>query len=149
MAMVGIGQPMFGKHMEQTAREVTQAAVAVSATQGRTPAPEGRGGKRWVRLAALALAAAATLAGCGGGPGSREEFVEILMRDDVFNENEAVCVADAVFDEYAADEDALGRISGASDYETLTSEDGVPGFDAFLTAAVTDCTSAGPQLSDS
>lgn len=98
-----------------------------------------------VRRTVAALLATFFLAGCTSGPGSQDEFVDVLMRDDAFTENEATCIADAVFDEYAADEDALGKISGAESYEFLTGEDGVAGFDDFLTETVTGCTSVGPQ----
>ncbi len=87
-----------------------------------------------------AAAAAFVLAGCTSGPGSEADFVEVLTRDDAFTETQAECLADAVFDEYGTDEDALGKISGATSYDFLLGEDGVEGFDEFLTAQVSDCT---------
>ena len=95
-------------------------------------------------LASLVLALALVATGCTGGPGDRDDFIEVLTRDDNFNETEATCIADAVFDEYEEDGDALGKISGAESYEYLTGEDGVEGFDEFFTEVVSDCTAVGP-----
>ena len=83
------------------------------------------------------------LAGCSEGPGSREELIEVLADDDAFSQVEAECVADAIFDEYGADDEALSRISAQS-FEQLQGEDGVPGFDEFLVGAVNACTTVGP-----
>ncbi len=82
--------------------------------------------------------------GCTGGPGDRDDFVDVLTRDDNFAQNEAECIADEVFDEYGEDGDALQKISAADSYEFLTGEDGVDGFDEFFTTTVADCTRIGP-----
>jgi hypothetical protein len=95
-------------------------------------------------LGVLVLSLAALATGCTGGPGDRDDFIDILTRDDNFNETEATCIADAVFDEYGEDGDALGKISGAESYEYLIGEDGVEGFDEFFTPLVADCTAVGP-----
>jgi hypothetical protein len=100
-------------------------------------------------IAALLLALAGVLlAGCTGGPGDREDFIEVLRLDDGFNENEATCIADAVFDAYGEDDEALGKISGAESYEWLIGEDGVEGFDQFFPGVVADCTTVGPSPAD-
>lgn len=88
------------------------------------------------------------LSGCTGGPGNREDFIEVLRLDDAFNQSEASCIADAVFDEYGDDNDALGKISGAESYEWLIGEDGVEGFDQFFPGVVADCTTVGPSPAD-
>lgn len=104
-----------------------------------------------IRIAATTLAlvgAGLVLAGCTGGPGDQDDFVEVLRLDDGFTENEATCIADAVFDEYGEDADALGKISGAESYEWLIGEDGVDGFDQFFPGVVADCTTVGPSPAD-
>ena len=65
-----------------------------------------------------------------------------LTQNDTFNTAEAECIASAVFEEYGADEDALGKISGAVDYEDLSGTEGVDGFDTFFTRAVGACTNS-------
>ena len=90
----------------------------------------------------LLIALAATVLGvaaCTGGPGDREDLVSALTRDDTFSTPEAECIADAVFAEYGQDEDALGRISGASTFEELNGPDGVPGFAEFFDNTVAAC----------
>lgn len=111
-----------------------------------TPVPRSR--SRAV-ITALPLALALVLlVGCTGGPGDREDFIEVLRLDDGFNENEASCIADAVFDEYGEDNDALGKISGAESYEWLIGEEGVEGFEQFFPGVVADCTTVGPSPAD-
>lgn len=90
-----------------------------------------------------AVAAGLLLTGCSEGAGSQEELVEVLAREDGFTQVEAECIADAVFGEYGENDDALKKLSAQS-YEQLEGEDGVPGFDEFLTGAVGDCTTVGP-----
>ena len=110
-------------------------------------APDRRAGGAFPRRVGLLvglLATAAVLTGCTGGPGSQDDFVEILMRDDGFTVNEADCIAGAVFDEYGDDGDALGLISGAESYEVLNGPDGVDGFEDFFTVTVSECTTVGP-----
>ena len=92
-------------------------------------------------VAAFGLA----LTACSGGPGTEAEFVEVLSRNGNLTDAEASCIADAVFDEYGADEDALGKISAAPDIEFLDGEDGVPGFTDFYRATVGSCAQAGPS----
>ncbi len=86
--------------------------------------------------------------GCTGGPGDRADFVEVLTRDDNFAVGEAECIADAVFDRYGEDGNALGKISGAESYEYLTGPDGVEGFDEFFESTVNDCTAIGPSADE-
>lgn len=76
---------------------------------------------------------------CTGGPGSREDLIAALTRDETFTTEEAQCIANAVFDRYAEDEDALGQISGALSYEELTGPSGVEGFEDFFQNTVTAC----------
>ena len=107
-----------------------------------------RRGRRRGGLAAVIVALALVATGCTGGPGDREDFVDVLTRDDNFALNEAECIADAVFDRYGEDGDALQKISGAESYEFLTGADGVEGFDAFFESTVTDCTAIGPSADE-
>lgn len=91
--------------------------------------------------------ASVVLAACGQGAGTQEEFVDVLTRDGNLSNDEADCVADAVFAEYGEDDEALKKISLAQDYESLErplEEGGLPGFDSFLTETVTTCTTFGP-----
>lgn len=90
------------------------------------------------------VAAGVVLTGCSEGAGSREDMVEVLARNDSFTQVEAECITDAVFGEYAEDDDALKKIS-AQTYEQLQGEDGLPGFSEFLDGAVSDCTTVGPS----
>jgi hypothetical protein len=83
------------------------------------------------------------LSACTGGPGDEEDLVAALTRDDTFSDGEARCIANAVFEEYGDDEDALGRISGAASYEDLTSSDGVEGFAETFEQFVRTCTNTG------
>lgn len=93
----------------------------------------------------LAVAAVALLAvGCSSGPGTQEEFVEILTRGDAFTEDAATCIAEQVFAEYELDEEALGRISSAPSYEFLDTTEGVPGFTDFFEATIESCSPVGP-----
>ncbi len=101
--------------------------------------------RRRGRLAATVVALAVLATGCTGGPGDRSDFVDVLTRDDGFALNEAECIADAVFDRYSEDGDALQKISAAESYEYLTGSDGVDGFDEFFQGAVGDCTTIGPS----
>ncbi|MEM9562906.1 MAG: hypothetical protein AAGA93_09830 [Actinomycetota bacterium] len=113
-----------------------------------SPPANGRPDRRRARLAgpvaafcALALLATA----CGGGPGTQEEFNEILMRGDNLTADEADCISTAVFDEYGEDQDALGKLSAAPDIEFLDGPDGIPGFTEFFDSAVDGCLQVGPS----
>ncbi|MEM7337771.1 MAG: hypothetical protein AAF467_03925 [Actinomycetota bacterium] len=88
-----------------------------------------------IPLVALSFVAAA----CTGGPGSRDDLVAALTRDETFTTEEAQCIANAVFDRYSDDEDVLGQISGAVSYEELTGTSGVEGFEEFFENTVTAC----------
>ena len=123
-----------------------QNAAAVSATHQECRSSTGNGRRRRPRLGLVAVVAGLSMlaTACTGGPGDRDDFVEILVRDDGFNADEAGCIADAVFAQYGEDGDALGKISGAESYEFLTGPDGVEGFDGFFTSTVSDCTTVGP-----
>ncbi len=105
-------------------------------------------GRRRGGVAAAFVATAVLLTGCTGGPGDRDDFVDVLTRDDNFAANEAECIADAVFDRYGEDGDALQKISAAESYEWLTGAEGVEGFDEFFESTVTDCTAIGPSAGE-
>ncbi len=93
-------------------------------------------------LAALALLATA----CGGGPGTREEFNEVLTRgENGLSPAEADCISGQVFDRYGDDEDALGKLSAAPDMAFLESAEGIPGFAEFYQEAVNSCLQSGPS----
>lgn len=94
-------------------------------------------------LAVLALVVLVAV-GCSSGPGSREDFVEVLTRDGSLTEEEGTCITDAVFDEYEADSEALGKISAAPDFAYLSSDEGVPGFAEFFEDTVARCSTVGP-----
>ena len=96
---------------------------------------------RPLRAAGAALALSLTLAACGGGgPGSQEDLVAALTREGGFEQAQAECIAATVFGEYSTDEDALKKISGTSDYASLTGEDGVQGFGEVFDNAISACT---------
>jgi hypothetical protein len=90
-------------------------------------------------VAGLALGTLA-LSACSSGPGSEEDLIAALTRDDSFTQAQAECIAERVFDQYGEDEEALGLISGAGSYEDLTGTEGVPGFDEFFTTTISVCT---------
>lgn len=79
------------------------------------------------------------ISACTGGPGDRDDLVAALTRDDSFSQPEAACIADAIFAEYGADEDALGKISGAATFEELNGTDGVEGFEDFFNNTISAC----------
>ncbi len=110
----------------------------------RTTTTDSAGRRRLAPLVAL-LALALLAVGCSTGPGSEAEFVDILTRGGSLTEDQAICVSDAVFDEYEADEDALKKISAAPDYEYLSSDEGVPGFTDFFDRTVAGCALVGPS----
>ncbi len=93
---------------------------------------------------ALLVALIFLVTACGSGPGSQEEFIEVLVRNDAMTEEEAICISDLVFAEYADDEEALGKISAAPDFEYLDGEEGVPGFSDFFDSTVQSCSAVGP-----
>lgn len=92
------------------------------------------------RLLPSLLGLTLLVAACSSGPGSREDLVAALTRDDTFTTAEASCIADAVFAEYGEDEEALSIISGAASYEEITGTDGVQGFEQFFDNAISACT---------
>lgn len=100
--------------------------------------------RRWLApvLAVVVLGAA-----CSTGPGTQEELTQILT-DTGMTEGQASCIADAVFAEYAADEEALSAISAAPDLDFLNGQEGVPGFSEFFDRTVADCAAAGPTASN-
>lgn len=97
-----------------------------------------------ISLAGFALGGI-LLSGCGGGPGTEADFVDILQRDDSFSEAQATCIASAVFDKYGEDNKALDVLSGGS-WEDVVGENGVPGFEAFYRDTVDGCVTAGPSV---
>ena len=110
------------------------------------PASKGSRRGRSFGLLASVFALALLVTGCTGGPGDQDDFVDVLTLNDNFTEAEATCIAEAVFDEYGEDGDALSIISGAESYEFLLGEDGVEGFDDFFTGTVSSCTTVGPTV---
>lgn len=115
-------------------------------SRNRSTATPRLGRGRLGRWTALLLAVVALAAGCSTGPGTRDEFVEVLTRgeDAGITEEQAGCIADAVFAEYAEDESALTRISSVGSFEDLNGENGVPGFADFFQATVFGCTPVEP-----
>ena len=103
----------------------------------------GRGG-RVARPIAVLSALVFLVTGCTSGPGSQEDFIDVLTRDDAMSVEEATCISEAVFAEYADDEDALGKISAAPDFAYLESEEGVEGFSDFFDRTVQGCSTVGP-----
>jgi len=96
--------------------------------------------RRPLRLTLGIAVLAVGLSACSDGPGDEGDLVIALTRDDTFTTAQAECIASAVFAEYGEDEEALGKISGAANYEELTGTEGVAGFDQFFTRAVSACT---------
>ncbi|MEM7272451.1 MAG: hypothetical protein AAF547_05165 [Actinomycetota bacterium] len=95
------------------------------------------------RLAAL-VAVVLLAVGCSSGPGTKAEMIDVLSRDGAFTEGQATCIADAVFDRYGDDEEALGKISAADSFELFDTADGIPGFSEFFTDTVQGCAPTGP-----
>ncbi|MFV0523169.1 MAG: hypothetical protein ACK5RL_01570 [Acidimicrobiales bacterium] len=93
---------------------------------------------RSVLIACLATVAL-TATACTDGPGSEEDLVNALTRDDGFDQAQAECIANAVFNEYGENEDALKAISSAPDMAALDAEGGVPGFSEFFDRTVQTC----------
>lgn len=107
------------------------------------------GPKRRLLVGALAAVGMLLLAGCTAGPGSKEDYIDVLQRDETFSETQATCIADRVFEKYGDDKAAIDLLSGAKSWEQLTGPEGIDGFEAFHTTVVTECTSVGPTLTDS
>jgi hypothetical protein len=97
-----------------------------------------------LRLAVMVAAVALAASACSSGPGTEAEFVDILTKDETITDEQAQCIAGAVFDEYEGQGDALGLISAAESFESLEGENGVPGFSAFLDETVQSCVAFGP-----
>lgn len=117
----------------------------MSAFLSTPPATDGAGRARprtlrFRRFAAVLIALPLPLAACGDGPGTEEDLVNALTREDTFTTDEARCIAGAVFDQYGADEQAIGRISAASDFATLSGENGVEGFAESYDRILSACT---------
>ncbi|MEM7321666.1 MAG: hypothetical protein AAF531_01150 [Actinomycetota bacterium] len=108
--------------------------------------PSAVGRRRWRRFRYLPglLAVALVAAACGGGPGSREDLIDVLTLDEAFSVEEATCMADAVFDRYGDDDDALGKISAADSFDFFDGENGIPGFSEFFNQTVQSCATVGP-----
>ncbi|MEM8924692.1 MAG: hypothetical protein AAGD35_14410 [Actinomycetota bacterium] len=92
------------------------------------------------RLLPLLLGSAFLVSACTGGPGSRDDLVAALTRDDSFTQAEASCIADAIFAEYGEDEDALSVLSGSASYSEISSASEVEGFDEFFDNTISACT---------
>lgn len=121
--------------------QITPRPNITTSSPGRRAGSPGRRAGLAAVVAALVLLAT----GCTGGPGDRDDFVDVLTRDDNFAANEAECIADAVFDRYGEDGSALQKISAAESWEYLIGPDGVEGFGDFFESTVTDCTAIGPS----
>lgn len=109
--------------------------------------PVNRSGSRARRRLATVgglFAIVLVAAGCGDGPGSREDLIAIIEQDGAFTTAEATCMADAVFERYGEDDDALGKISAADDFAFFDTEDGIPGFAEFFDTTVQTCAAVGP-----
>ena len=95
------------------------------------------------RMAIGLVALLVALPACSqdSGPGSEQDLVDALTRDDTFTQAEAECIANAVFTEYGTDEEALQRITRTDDYETLTGdgEGSVEGFGEVFDNAISAC----------
>lgn len=100
--------------------------------------------RRRLRLLLPVFGFALVVAGCSSGPGSQEELEQILVDGGTLSESESACIAEAVFDEYEEDNDALSVISSAPSFEFLASEEGVPGFAEFFDGTVQQCSAIGP-----
>jgi hypothetical protein len=96
------------------------------------------------RVAVGLLVMALGLSACSQdtGPGSESDLIDALTRDGTFEQDEAECIAETVFNEYGEDEDALQRITRTDDYDTLTGdgEDAVEGFGEFFDNTISFCT---------
>ena len=89
----------------------------------------------------LFVVALLVLGACSSGPGSQEDFETVLQLSSGFNETEAKCIADAVFDEFGDDEVALQRIS-SGDYDSIVGDNedvNVEDFEDFFDSAVESC----------
>lgn len=99
-------------------------------------------------LAVVGLLALGLLAtSCSSGPGSKQDFIDVLSRDEMMTTEEATCIADQVFDRYGDDEDALGKLSAAPDFDFLNGAEGIDGFSDFYDQAVLSCVQVGPTSS--
>lgn len=123
-----------------TSTPATAAAPAAAEIRSTTHRASGR---RSIAVVVALLALLATA--CGGGPGTQEEFNEVLTRGDNLTEAEAECISTAVFDEYGDDEDALGKLSAAPDLAFLDGPEGISGFSEFFDEAVESCLQVGPS----
>ncbi len=119
--------------------------TSVASTADATGRPAIRRARRVGPLAAIVAAVALLATACGGGPGTQEEFNEILTRGDNLTAEEADCISTAVFDRYGEDQDALGKLSAAPDIEFLDGPDGIPGFNEFFDSTVDGCLQVGPS----
>jgi len=102
--------------------------------------PQGfRPRRRFLASALGAVTLALSLSACTGGPGSEEDLVAALTRAETFSEDEAQCIAKAVFAEYGEDDDALKLISAAATFEELVGTEGVEGFKQTFDNALSGC----------
>lgn len=122
---------------------MTSNVGVISRTSGTAPRRRFGPSARIRRVIGL-LALVLIVAGCGTSPGSREDLIEVITQDGAFTVEEATCIADAVFDRYGDDDDALGKISAADSYEFFDEDNGVPGFTAFFDETVVGCAAVGP-----
>ena len=100
--------------------------------------------RRLPAAAGALLALGLLAASCSSGPGSKEDFVDVLSRDDLMTTEEATCIADQVFDRYGDDEEALDKLSAAPDFEYLSGAEGIDGFSEFYDQVVQSCVQVGP-----
>lgn len=86
-------------------------------------------------LAALAL----TVTACGDGDATRDDLAQALIDVSGFSDEEAECVAAAIYDSGEWTQDQLNSVGGGLENDDGTEK--VEGFTAAFDAAIEDCTS--------
>ncbi len=107
----------------------------------RPVAPTAAARRPGRRLVAGLVAVAALATACGDGDATRDDLVANLTDVAGFSDDEAECVAAAIYDSGDWTQDELNIVGGG-----LVDEDGnerVAGFNDALDAAVADCADRG------